>query len=87
MPRQTTRCDFTDLPTDSCAHCLGHQDPEHLAAADRARLLTSGHGWFAAQWPGRCEHCGERFEVGAAIRMQARTGWRAECCATGGDTR
>lgn len=75
------RCDLTDLPTDMCAHCLGHQDPERAAAQDRARLLASGQRWFPAQFPGACEHCGERFEPGAAIRMEAQAGWRAECCA------
>lgn len=73
------RCDTTDLPTDMCAHCLGHTDPEQQAAQDRARLLASG--WTTAQWPGTCEHCGERFEAGAALRMDVPTGWRAECCA------
>jgi hypothetical protein len=75
------RCDLTDLPTDMCAHCLSHQDPERAAAQDRARLLATGRGWFAAQWSGTCEHCGERFEAGTAIRMEIPTGWRAECCA------
>ncbi|MEU8920372.1 hypothetical protein AB0D10_05450 [Kitasatospora sp. NPDC048545] len=75
------RCDLTDLPTDMCAHCLRHTDPDQEAARDRARLLATGRGWIAAQWPGTCEHCGERFEPGTAIRMDIPTGWRAECCA------
>lgn len=76
------RCDITDLPADMCAHCLGHKDPEQQTLKDRARLLASGRGWIAAQWPGTCEHCGERFQPGAAIRMDVPAGWRAECCAT-----
>jgi len=75
------RCELTDLPADMCAHCLGHQDPEQQTLKDRTSLLSSGRGWIAAQWPGTCEHCGERFQPGAAIRMDIRTGWRAECCA------
>lgn len=76
------RCDLTDLPADMCAHCLGHQDPQQQTLKDRAQLLVSGRGWLVAQWPGACEHCGERFQPGAAIRMDLPTGWRAECCAT-----
>jgi hypothetical protein len=62
-----------------CAHCLGQPDPEAEARKLRAALLDSG--WMAAVYPGTCEHCGERFEAGAAIRMDLRLGWRAECCA------
>jgi hypothetical protein len=76
-----SRCDFTDLPAVSCAHCLGHVDPEQQARKDRAQLLASGRGWFPAQFPGCCEFCGERFEPGTAIRMEVPSGWRAECCA------
>lgn len=72
------RCDLTDLPADMCAHCLGHADTQQQTTADRTRLLTSG--WTVAQWPGTCEHCGDRFAVGAAIRSHIPTGWRAECC-------
>jgi hypothetical protein len=77
----SARCDFTDLPADSCAHCLGHADPGQQAKAERARLLASGRGWFPALYPGTCEHCGARFEPGAAIRMEIPAGWRGECCA------
>jgi len=78
----TTRCDFTDLPTDSCAHCLGHADPEQQARKDRTRLISTGR-WFAAQYSGTCEACGTPFPPGTAIRMDIPQGWRAECCAEG----
>jgi hypothetical protein len=74
-----TRCDFTDLPTDTCAHCLGHVDPEAEARKARAQLFATG--WYPALYPGTCEHCGERFTPGMAIRMEIPAGWRAECCA------
>ncbi|MDJ0342237.1 hypothetical protein QMK19_03425 [Streptomyces sp. H10-C2] len=74
------RCDVTDLDTSMCAHCLGHADPEQQAKRVRARLLASGR-WFPALYPGTCEHCGERFEPGAAIRLEIPQGWCAECCA------
>ena len=79
----STRCEKFDLPTDQCAHCLGQADPQREARAYRTRLLASG-GWFEALYPGTCESCGERFEAGAAIRMDMSAslrGWRAECCA------
>jgi hypothetical protein len=75
----TTRCDFTDLPTEACAHCQGHADPDEQTKKDRTRLFTQG--WIPAQFPGTCEHCGERFDPGAAIRMEIPRGWRGECCA------
>lgn len=75
------RCEMTELPTSSCAHCLGHADPEAELSALRARLLATGRGWFTAQYPGTCQHCDERFEPGAVVRMEIPRGWRGECCA------
>ncbi|MEV6569967.1 hypothetical protein [Streptomyces sp. NPDC051577] len=74
------RCDFTDLPTDTCAHCLGHTDPDTETRREHAALLAGGH-WFPALYAGTCEHCGERFVMGTPIRMEIPDGWRAACCA------
>lgn len=80
-----SRCDFTDLDTASCAHCLGHHDPDQRAAAIRAELIWQP-GWLIAQYPGRCSGCGEFYQAGAAIRRNGAGGWlaggwTAECCA------
>jgi hypothetical protein len=79
----TARCDLTDLPADTCAHCRNLPDLGDETRADRAHLLTLP-GWFPALYPGFCSSCGERFDVGAAIRavngMPALDGYRAECC-------
>jgi len=72
------RCDLTELLVADCAHCRGLKSPDEQAASERRRLIASGR-WIPAQYPGTCEQCGERFEVGAAIRMFP-DGWRADCC-------
>ncbi|WP_327169521.1 hypothetical protein [Streptomyces subrutilus] len=77
------RCDLTDLDTTACAHCLGHTDPETDTRRERAQLLATGR-WTAAQFPGTCQHCGERFTPGTPIRMEIPAGWRAACCADPG---
>lgn len=81
-------CAITELPPSSCAHCRGLKSPEEEAAAIRRRLITTGR-WFAAIYPGTCGVCGERFEVGTAIRLELSSNanhvsrWRAECCGGG----
>lgn len=77
------RCDYSDLPVNQCAHCLGHQNPEQQAAADRTELLTRPC-WIPAQYPGTCATCGEHFEPGTPIIGSPAGGWRAECCAEQG---
>lgn len=42
-----SRCDLTDLLTDQCAHCRGH---DLTAASD----VPAVHHTIAAQYPGRC---------------------------------
>ena len=73
-----TRCDFTDLPADSCAYCLGHADP---TAPDRRAhpLVPVDAPWITAQFPGRCTGCGERFAAGVQI-IRDGDGWLSECC-------
>lgn len=76
----SARCEFTELPVDSCAHCRGNTiTPDEEAAADHAEL-TAAARWFHAIHPGVCAACGEPFTAGTAIRMEIPRGWRAECC-------
>lgn len=79
----TERCETTDLLTDQCAHCRGHQSIEDQAATERAQLLVHDPRWFPAQYPGTCGQCGEPFQPGTPIRLQlsSQTNWIAECCA------
>lgn len=79
------RCDITDLIKSQCAHCLGHTGVDEEVTQHRQRLAESDQHpkWFPAQWPGVCEHCGERFEAGTPIRFEAPQGWRADCCSGG----
>ncbi|MCU1612563.1 MAG: hypothetical protein JWO98_103 [Frankiales bacterium] len=75
-----SHCDFSDLPAASCAHCLGHVDPEQQARKDRAQLIERP-GWVPANYPGRCQGCGEFFAPGAAIHIDIDSnGYFAECC-------
>lgn len=70
----TARCDFSDLPQDQCAHCLGHAEPQ-TAAEQPAR-------WIEARYRGRCSECEEPYTPGALILYDPRNGgWLAECCA------
>jgi hypothetical protein len=70
------RCDFSDLPTDQCAHCKGHVEPRRAAASERPPWLIE------ARYRGQCAGCGEPFAVGALIEYDPETtGWLAECCA------
>ncbi|WP_214103200.1 hypothetical protein [Acrocarpospora catenulata] len=67
------RCELTELIREQCAHCRPAPPPE-------PRLYGR---WFAAQFPGDCAGCGERFEEGDEIRWDGEGGYLAECC--GGD--
>lgn len=76
----TARCELTELPVDSCAHCRGNTTtPDEEAATDRVQLINSGR-WFHAVHPGVCAVCGTPFDPGTAIRLEIPRGWRAECC-------
>jgi hypothetical protein len=89
------RCERTDLIVDqcACAHHRGGRTPQEEVDAERSRvrallLADSDSRWFAAMFAGSCGRCGERFPVGAAIRMRLDwdstvapdTKWVAECC-------
>jgi hypothetical protein len=76
----TDRCEFTDLPVDQCAHCLGlAAEPERLAE-DRAAYLASDR-WTPARFPGRCAACGEwTIEEGDPIRLEEGLGWYGALC-------
>lgn len=56
----TPRCDYSDLPVDQCGHCMGIDLP------DEKPIRWAGSE-TEARFPGRCAHCGKRFDVGALI--------------------
>ena len=68
------RCDFSDLPPDQCAHCLGH-----AGAPEPVDGLLVQPGWFPARYPDRCVECGEPFDADTPIQ-RVDDGWIAECC-------
>lgn len=76
----TARCDLTDLPTDMCAHCLGHRSDTDDRATARAHLIEYTPGWIEARFPGLCAVCDERYPAGTAITRH-NAGWVADCCA------
>jgi hypothetical protein len=73
------RCDYSDLPVDSCAHCRGNRlFPE----VRRVRTGVVGRP-ITARFPGRCA-CGEAYPPGTTIRSLDGS-WVADCCATEAD--
>ncbi|WP_326729010.1 hypothetical protein [Streptomyces phaeochromogenes] len=77
---ETERCEFSDLPVGSCAHCRGNTTtPDEEAAASREQLVAAAR-WFTAIYPGVCACCGKPFDRGTPIRMEIPRGWRANCC-------
>ncbi|HEY0641269.1 MAG TPA: hypothetical protein VGD67_26875 [Pseudonocardiaceae bacterium] len=78
----SARCDCCDLPVDYCGKAAEARQRSE-AAAERAALL-SHPAWMAANYPGSCRVCGERFEAGTPITLDRATlTWTAQCCASG----
>lgn len=75
-----TRCDCCDLPVESCGRAVERAQLAQLVA-ERRRLLALP-GVIAAQYPGACSGCGERFVVGDPIaRHEGRwNAWRSLLC-------
>jgi hypothetical protein len=72
------RCDFTDLPAESCAHCLGHADP---FTSDDKPDGTGPGPVFTASYPGRCDACDFDFAPGDQIRATGLGhGYLGPCC-------
>ncbi|WP_432846006.1 hypothetical protein ACQPXB_36035 [Amycolatopsis sp. CA-161197] len=69
------RCERTELPKDSCAHCRPGGDRPPSKVDNRARLFT-------ASYPGNCAVCGLSFRPGATIeRLPEKQGFAGPCCA------
>lgn len=64
----TARCECCDLPVYSCGKA--GERKQHAEARAEVQRLTA-LGFFPAEHPGRCGHCGEWF----------KPGWVAACCA------
>ena len=88
MPTETereTRCICCDLPESQCGRAAEARQKQEEAA--RLTQLLRGAPWFAAQFPGPCGQCGERFPAGYPIRASAKTGaygrpiYIGACCA------
>lgn len=81
-------CELYDMPASMCSHCRGNNKTvEEQAVADtaklRAKLKTTGRGWFPASYPGVCA-CGTSFGPGTLIRQPGPPDWAwiAECCSS-----
>lgn len=55
-------CDFTDLPVDQCAHCLGHRPAPDKVERVLGQVID-------AEYAGVCAHCDERFPAGTPIAL------------------
>lgn len=73
-----SRCDCCDLSAESCGRAV---EVRQMRERAQIRDALRARGWFPAQYPGACEGCGERFEVGDLININPASGWRSECCA------
>lgn len=66
----TVRCDFTDMLSDQCAHCLGHLT---RPAADVVETVGQS---FPSRYPGRCAGCDGHIAEGDLIARAAdRSGY------------
>lgn len=73
------RCLCCDLPIESCG-----KQAEVRQRAERAasRAVLIQHGWFEAQYPGKCATCSTWFAAGDLIRRDpTQLSWQGECCA------
>ena len=55
------RCDFSDLPVSSCAHCTGRTGDE--PATSGVRIVAV----WDARYAGRCDWCDHWFNAGERI--------------------
>src|SRR5579859_2433567 len=79
----TERCDFSDLPVESCAHCR-----QITTAKTDTMFQANDNGlfgpWITAKWPGRCSADYRHVIVpGAQIRADGDGGWLCEECGLG----
>lgn len=87
-------CEFSDLPSEICAHCkqglrtlplVTEQDDRDWHGAQPGRgnqdaPLAPGQ-WFPARWPGHCSgECGRDIVPGDMIRANGTGGWVCENC-------
>jgi hypothetical protein len=64
-------CDFTDLPAEMCAHCLGVEGDERGVA----------DAWTAAKFDSRCQMCRAPISEGDRIGLLDQV-WVCEECAS-----
>lgn len=61
------RCDYSDLPVASCAHCQGVRG---LTEAPETFVALSLHGSrIEARYPGRCGHCERSYGPGEYLTL------------------
>ena len=68
------RCERSDLFVSACAHC--RDVPPSFADHDYEVSVVIG-----ANYAGRCQGCGQSYDVGAMIGRSEEAGWvLMECC-------
>lgn len=67
------RCELTELPADSCAHCTGRTGDSPAESSPAAT-------WTEAQYHGRCTGCSQRILPGDQICADGEGGWLCAGC-------
>jgi hypothetical protein len=75
------RCEYSDLPVESCGHCNGAEARAGQAAQEEAASLGP---WFTAQYEGECAACGAGIQPGDTIRANGRYGYLCGECGDAG---
>lgn len=82
-------CPLSDLPADQCG-CRLHRPDGGTVAVEPASVRSYGYQLntvIEARYPGTCQECGDRYEVGESITPQRHGGgrvtgrWAHEECA------
>src|SRR5436305_795781 len=76
----TTRCDRSDLPIASCAHCRGHELPAELEPLEPD--VVDDRRVYVARAHHECGRCDEPIQPGDRVRRGGtRGGWLCPECA------
>ena len=79
------RCECCDLPESSCGKVAESRQRTEDQAHRRYLIRI---GWFASNYPGKCDRCETQFGPGTLIHANGMKTYLAQCCAPdrpGGD--
>lgn len=77
MSVATDYCDFSDLPTDQCAHCK--PKPSVAGLGQKGLGFRRGVG-IRAEFEGMCPGCDENIDIGDLIVRDDEGDWNHKEC-------